>query len=468
VSASLALPRHRPRGKIPYRPHAVQKAMHAGVRFHRYDTRPTAKRFGFWVCHRRLGKTVALVNHLNRAAITFPRNDGRFAYMGPLRNQTKLMAWEYAKQFSKVAGARPNESELRLDYPNGSKLWLAGADNPDAIRGGYFDLAGLDEFGQMYRRMWGEIIRPALADREGSAIVSGTPKGKNAFFDLYEVVKDDPSWDVHRHPISETSAIPGLMAVTFDARHGGQLPITREEWAGIRMEVDRGLTTEAEYQQEFELAWEAAMRGSYFAEALRNAQAEGRIGSVPYDPNMRVTTGWDLGMRDALVIWFAQALMGEVRIIDHMSFTGRGLTEVAKELHAKPYVYAEHLLPHDVEVREQGTGRSRREVLAGLGINVRVMPRLSARQDFEEDERISAIRQFLPRCVFHAERCKEGLEGLQAYRRDENARGELQNRPCHDWASHHADAFGMLAQGLFSAPRMKNEVRLNPVWAAPT
>jgi len=112
-------------------------------------------------------------------------------------------------------------------------------------------------------------------------------------------------------------------------------------------------------------------------------------------------------------------------------------------LREKPYVYAEHLLPHDAEVRELGSGLSRVETLRSLGVAPRVL-----RPDKLEDG-INAVRNLLPRCWFDATKCMRGIEALRQYRReyDERLRA-FSARPLHDWTSHAADAFRYLAMGL--------------------
>ena len=129
------------------------------------------------VAHRRAGKTVACVNELIKAALTFPGTDGRFGYVAPFYSQAKAVAWDYAKRFSAVVpGLQINESELRITYPNGSSIRLFGADNADSLRGLYFDGLVADEYGDWKPSVWGYVIRPALADRGGWAIIIGTPK----------------------------------------------------------------------------------------------------------------------------------------------------------------------------------------------------------------------------------------------------------------------------------------------------
>lgn len=165
------------RVELPFQPYAHQRAAH-GLRM--------MFRFLVLVWHRRGGKTVFAVLELLLAAAACERERGRYGYIAPFLKQAKAVAWDYLKHFTAgIPGCVYNESELSVELPNGAKVRLFGADNPDNIRGLYFDGVVLDEVADMRPNMWGEIIRPALADREGWAIFIGTPKGVNLFSELY-------------------------------------------------------------------------------------------------------------------------------------------------------------------------------------------------------------------------------------------------------------------------------------------
>lgn len=171
-------------------------------------------RFVALVAHRRFGKTVLSVNHLIKMALLCRRERGSFAYVGPFRNQAKGVAWDYLKTYSApVPGLRVNESELSIILPNGARLRVFGADNPDALRGLYFDGVVLDEVADMKPDVWEKIVRPALSDRRGWALFIGTPKGVNLFSELYFKAltlqaKGDPDWAALCFPVTETSALP--------------------------------------------------------------------------------------------------------------------------------------------------------------------------------------------------------------------------------------------------------------------
>lgn len=405
-----------------YRPRPLQAELHRRL-----------KRFNVLVCHRRFGKTVLCVNELIDQALRCRRDRPRFAYMAPLYKQAKAVAWDYLKHFTRaIPGVKAHEAELRVELPGDRRIQLYGADNYDALRGIYLDGAVLDEYAQMAPKAWAEVIRPALADRRGWATFIGTPKGRNAFAELY----DDARLGFRRDDGSRMDPDPAWFAALYRASETGILP--PEELASARATM-----SEEEYQQEFECSFEAALVGAYYGKLMADLDRQGRITSVPWEPAVPVITAWDLGLDDATAIWFAQLVGRELRVIDYYEASGVGLEHYAKLLREKPYVYGDHLLPHDVEQREISSAKSRYDVLMALGVRPRVVPKTAV------DDGIQAVRSLLPRCVFDQSRTAKGIEALRQYQRewDENL-GTFRPRPRHDWASHPADAFRYLAIGL--------------------
>jgi len=183
--------------------------------------------------------------------------------------------------------------------------------------------------------------------------------------------------------------------------------------------------------------------GAYYATEMRNCKDEGRIGTVAYTPSVGVTTAWDLGVGDSTAIWFAQHVGAEVRLIDYYESSGVGLDHYVQVLNQKGYIYTNHILPHDVRVRELGSGKSRLETLDGLGVRpITIAPQLMV------DDGIQSVRSMLPNCWFDAERCERGIDALRQYHREYDDNGKVwRSRPSHDWASHGSDAFRYLAVG---------------------
>lgn len=183
---------------IGYRPHFHQTRLHQEVR-----------RFSVVVAHRRFGKTVFAVNTLIAAALRSGRVNPQFAYIAPYRNQAKAIAWKEVRKYtSMIPGIEYSEAELKVTFPhNGAEIRLYGADNPDALRGIYLDGCVLDEVADMRSEVWGEVVRPALADRKGWALFIGTPKGINMFSELYFHAERDPAWHSAIFRASETGII---------------------------------------------------------------------------------------------------------------------------------------------------------------------------------------------------------------------------------------------------------------------
>jgi phage terminase large subunit len=388
------------------------------------------------VSHRRAGKTVACIHDLQLAATASSKVRPRFAYLSPFLRQSKAVAWDYLRHAMaplRPIGATAHESELRVDYPSGAQVRLYGADNPDAMRGIYLDGIVLDEYADMDPRVWSEVIRPALADRQGWAVFIGTPRGRNAFFELWRRAQSDGGWFSLMLKASESGLIPA-----------SELALARRD------------SSEEQYLQEFECSFDAAVVGSYYGKLMAQAEADKRISAVPYDPSALVWTSWDLGIRDATAIWFAQVVGREIRIIDYYEASGVDLGHYVREINLRPYVYAGHIVPHDAQAKELGTGKSRLEVLESLGLRHITLAPLHRIEDG-----INAVRVVIPRCWFDAAKCARGIDALKLYRAEyDRTLQALRPQPVHDWTSHAADSFRYLAltldrravQGGFNRP----------------
>lgn len=407
--------------EIPYAPRPLQRQIHDALDRHRFSVA---------VCHRRFGKTVLAVNHLIKEAIRCERERPRYAYVAPTYRQGKAIAWDYLKHYAGVIpGVKFNEQELRCDIGE-RRVQIFGADNPDALRGIYLDGVVMDEYALMQGRVFTEVIRPALSDREGWALFIGTPNGQNAFKEIRDEAAKGNGWYLATYKASET----GIIEAT-------------------ELDAARAMMGESEYKQEFECSFEASIRGAIYGAELEQARESKRITDVPLVQDVTVSTYWDLGVGDATAIWFVQAIGQEIRLIDYYENSGEGLAHYAKVLQQKPYVYGTHVAPFDIEVKELGSGRSRKEVAASLGINFEVAPKLPL------EDGINAARTIFNRCWFDKKQCEAGIEALQNYRRDYNTRiDEFKATPVHDWASHGADAFRYFAVS-YKAPQKRQEIK---------
>jgi phage terminase large subunit len=390
--------------KIPYKPRPLQREVHKSL-----------KRFNVLVCHRRFGKSVLAINELILHAVNNPNH--KLAYIAPTYRQGKAIAWDYLKQYTKPLmyfGGDKNETELRIDLWNGSKIQIYGADNNDSLRGLGFHGVIMDEYAIMAPRTWTEIVRPAISDTLGWVIFIGTPMGHNQFWEVYDyALRGHKDWFGKMYRASETNVIPD-----------------------DELKEAASIMTEEQYNQEFECSFTAAVSGSYYGKLMTKADNENRIGSVPLDSNVGVETWWDLGIGDSTAIWFAQRVGEEVHLIDYYENSGESLMHYADVLEDKGYAYSRHVAPHDIQARELGTGKSRLEVSQELGIMFEVAPRL------EVDHGIESVRNALPYCWFDREKCKLGIDALRQYRKQWDEKNQVfKNKPLHDWCSHSADAF---------------------------
>jgi hypothetical protein len=374
--------------------------------------------------------------------------------------QAKLVAWDMLKDFSRpIPGVKHNNSELEVTYPTGNKVRLIGADDPDSLRGPGLSGVSLDEYSQIASSTFGEVLSKALGDQLGYAIFCGTIKGHDQLYKIHEAAKDNPEW----------YAVWQDIDVSLETETGATITALQRAMENERQLVVDGVMSQAEFDQEWYLSPDAAIKGAIYAKELEAARSGGRITAVAYDPALPVDTDWDLGVGDATAIWFSQSLRtGEVRLIDYYETSGEGLPHYVSVLKEKGYTYGKHWAPHDIVVRELSSGKSRLEVARSLGLSFEVTPRLNRGAGNEVEDGIHAVRMLLPLCWFDEKKCGPGLEALRHYRRDYNERlNEFKATPVHDWSSHASDALRGLAV-RHQIPKVKRQRRPAPVpreWA---
>jgi len=396
--------------EIPYKPREHQLKVHELL---------DGKRFAVVVAHRRFGKTVAALNHLIREAVLNEKETPRYAYIAPTYGQAKRVAWDYLVKYTTPLGGTNNISELRVDFW-GRRIQLYGSDNPDSLRGQFFDGVIIDEVGDQNPKIWTDIVRPALTDRKGWCLFIGTPKGHNHFKELRDRAEKEEGWGLLEFKASETGVVDEV-----------ELKQAKNEMG------------EDKYRQEFECSFDAAVEGSYYGQILNELEDKKHMQEIPWEELSRTFTAWDLGMGDSTSIWVAQLVGTEIRLIDYYENHGVGLDHYVKWIKDNDYTKADHILPHDVRVRELGTGKSRLEMLEEAGLQVKIAPRMSL------DDGIQAVRRILPRCWFNVPKVQTGLNCLRNYRRDYDEKRKIfYERPLHDWSSHGSDSFRYLALGL--------------------
>jgi hypothetical protein len=388
-----------------------------------WDFHERKERWAVIVAHRRCGKTVSCINELIYKALIEGKEDGRYAYVAPYYSQAKNIAWDYLLRFSQPVMTKANQSELWVELINGARIRLFGADNADSLRGLYLDGIVLDEYADMRPRIWGEIIRPLLADRLGWAVFIGTPKGHNAFWDVYTNALKSDDW----------------YAKTLRASQTGLL--SKDELADAAK-----VMSQDQYLQEFECDFESAILGAYYGKEMRQLTDSGRITNVEHDVLFPVFTAWDLGYSDDTSIWWYQVAHGEIRILNYHSSNGQPIAFYTGLIQSKAaeygYQYRTHWLPHDARAKTLASGG--KSIIEQLSVKIpletmRIVPSLSL-QDGIQASRLALMRSWFD------SKCEDGIECLRQYQREyDEDRKVFRDKPRHDWTSHGADAFRMLA-----------------------
>lgn len=424
------------------------------------DFHERKQRWAVIVAHRRCGKTVACINELIYRALTENKENGRYFYLAPYLSQSKSIAWDYLVRYAQPVLAKANQSELWVELINGSRIRLFGADNENSLRGNYCDGIILDEYADIRPSVWGQIIRPLLADRNGMgghktwAVFIGTPKGHNGFYDVYHSASKDTNWYVKVLRASQT----GLLEKS-------------------ELEDAAKMMTQDQYLQEFECDFESAILGAFYGKEMRQLTDQGRVTNVEYDPMFKVFTAWDLGYSDDTAIWWFQVVHGEIRLLDYHSSNGQPVAFYSGIIQSREkergYVYGTHYLPHDARAKTLASNKSIIEQLSDkIPLKcLKIVPSLSLQDG------IQATRLALTRAWFD-HKCEDGIECLRQYQREyDEDKKVFRDKPRHDWTSHGADAFRMLSiawreeaklphkddsiKGLYVG---QTEVSLNDMW----
>lgn len=411
-----------------YTPRTHQKWLHGKL-----------KRFNVLVFHRRFGKSVFAINEMIDRALRNTKSYPVYGYFAPTFSLVEEIAWVYFQEYCKdIPGVKFNQQKLRItidrpEYGDFITIQLKSTDKPDSVIGKYYDGAVLDEYQSMDPDVFNKLF-PTLSDRQGWLIIIGTARGTNDLYRKHELAKKNPGeWFTMVLKASETKIIPES-----------------------ELALARAAMLPEQYEQEYESSFSSALVGSYYGSILEEMTRNKQIRRVLHDPALDVDTSWDLGMDDSMTIWFVQQLGSEKRIIDYYEFNGKGLDHYINFMNKKPYVYRYYIMPHDIEVRELGTGKSRKEVLISFGIKehqIIVVPKMDPR------DRINAARLALPTFYINDtgwtdERgklngCAQGLDALRNYARSYDQKTQkFSDKPDHNWASHGADSFGTLCFGL--------------------
>lgn len=380
------------------------------------------------VWHRRSGKDKTM---LNAVLIQMLRRVGVYYYVFPEFNQGRKALWDNIdsngfKTMNHIPleiRKRTDQQQMHIEIANGSILQVIGASDIDRIVGTNPVGIIFSEYSLMSPAVIGYLL-PIVNENQGFMWFNFTPRGDNHARTLWEQAQRNSDWF-------------SQMVTVKDSKVFSEVELEEIKREYVALYGDDKL-----FNQEMLCSFDEAVQGSYYGDLLKQAELTGRIGNpVPYQPQLPVNTYWDLGVGDANAIWFTQFDGSKVNLIDYMESNNKGMDYYIREIKNKPYVYSDHYAPHDIKIREYGSGLSRIEMAASLGINFKITPKLSI------EDGINAVRILLARCYFDDnDNVKLGLACLKNYHRKYNEETRAyDNKPLHDWSSNGADAFRYLA-----------------------
>jgi phage terminase large subunit len=384
--------------------------------------------------HRRFGKDELALQATTIAAM---QRTGSYLYALPQYSQARKALWAGINARTgrtRIDDAVPpdiikkkDDKSMLVELVNGSTIQLVGSDQPDSLVG-----AGIVGYVASEAALSNpaafSFIRPMLLETNGWSMHISSPRGKNSFYKLMEA---------HRN--NHNSFITTLSANDTGVFTPAQLKQERHEYIqehGVAMGA-------ALFEQEYLCSFEAARIGGVWTAELIKLKKQGRYGPCQYDPRYPVDTSWDLGVRDPTVILFWQNVGTETRLIDIYESTDNGLEHYAQALSDKGYYYGDHWGPHDIQNREWGTGTSRMEQAARLGINFKRVP------NTPKDDQISLGSQLINRLIINSTpdldsgeaTCERAIECFEEYHYEyDEVRKVASNKPVHNWASHCCDA----------------------------
>jgi hypothetical protein len=371
---------------------------------------------------RRAGKDIVAWNLAIRQCV---KRTCIIYYIFPTYSQAKKVIWDsVTNDGMKFTDFIPDEliksknsQELKVTFVNDSILQLIGSDNINSLVGTNPYGCVFSEYAIQDPKAY-QFIRPILAANEGWALFISTPRGKNHFWELYQIAQQHPDWFAYKLTLDDTQHIP---------------------YREIERERAEGLMSEDLIQQEYYTSFTMGVEGAYYAKYIDKMRLNSQIGQVPYEVGFKVHTAWDIGVRDSTTILFFQVIGQAVRIIDCYENSKVGLDHYAKILAQKDYIYGKHIGPHDIKVKEFGSGMTRIEKAKQLGIKFTVAPSISV------EDGIESVRSALSKIWIDEVKCAPFIKAVENYRQEYDSKKRVyKHYPLHDWSSHFADCLRYL------------------------
>ena len=392
------------------------------------------RRFIVAVCGRRFGKSF-LSMHLMAKVARYPGS--LVWYVAPTYRMAKQIMWKKLKKklIDLRWAAKINESDMSVLLVNGSEIALRSADNPDSLRGVGLDLVVLDEAADMDPAVWYEVLRPTLSDKQGKAVMLGTPKGMNFLKDLYDMSLVDPeNWAAYQY-------------TTLD---GGNVP----DW---EVEAAKRDLDERTFRQEYMATFEQYAGLIYYAFTSENVGI-----TQPPEERDTIHIGLDFNF-DPLCAVVAVKRDAHLEVIEEIKLSGANTYDFCAEVKRR--------YPNKrIEIYPDASGSQRRTssnttdhaILANAGFTVRV-----ARSNPPVLDRIAAVNSRLcntegQRFITINKNCKTLIKGLNSHVYKEGTRIPEKGGP--DDHSHMNDALGYLVHWYWPIKREVDTKDQPNVW----
>jgi hypothetical protein len=384
---------------------------------------------------------------LHRTAIAAHERVANYWHMLPEYNQCRKAIWDAVSAHTgkrrifeafpqELIDGEPNATEMKIKFRNGSTWQLVGSDRYNSLVGAGVGGVVFSEWALGNPSSWG-YIRPMIEENDGWAAFITTPRGRNHAHSMYEMARNNPRWFAETLSIHETGALSPQ-----------QIKESLSEYIALYGE-DIG---RAQFEQEYEVSFNAAILGAFYAREMVAVRREGRITEeCEPDLSLPVHRAWDIGVKDDTSIWWFQVRGAQVFVLDCYSQSGVGLDHYADVVHnrhqERGWKLGTDFVPHDAKVKEWGTGRTRVETMREYGLKPFLVP-MATKMDG-----INAVRKTLPLCLFHPDCEDQGISALEQYRREwDDEKKTFKASEVHDWSSHLSDAFRYLALSWRSIP----------------
>jgi phage terminase large subunit len=323
-----------------------------------------------------------------------------------------------------------------IKTPGGGTIVFAGlqdhtAESIKSYEG--FDVAWVEEAQTVSSRSW-NLLRPTIRKPGSEIWASWNPR-----------LKTDPVDATFRGEELPTGSV--VVRANWSDNPWFPAELEQERLDCLRMQAEQ-------YDHIWEGGYVTIAEGAYYAKALAEARQGGRLTVLSPDPVLQYKAYWDIGVRDATAIWIAQLDGQQIKVLDYYEASGQPLGTHLAWLRSNGYGSALCVLPHDGAKADVLTAVRFEDHIRAAGFEVQTVENQGKGAAMK---RVEAARRLFPRIWFDESKCSGGLDALGWYHEKKDEQRGIGLGPEHDWASHAADAFGLMCVA-YEAPRASQKL----------